>query len=193
MTEQFAPHTRDPVITPSEVAAVAAGLGIPGAVLIACCGTESSFDPMQLTRYEPGYENWLRRRVVLKESEYRPRSTSWGIGHVMGQTLREMQYGRPFEELLTDHNQAAHWSGRFLKRQYARAMALPLWTMAFDAANSERLAKRKPPLCHQRGVLDLWEAAIGAYNTGGFTSFPQKHIERFRWWRERAHRFGFPE
>ena len=193
MTESFAPHTKNPCMSPGEVAEVAVRHQIPPAVLIACLGTESAFDPEQLVRYEPAYEKWLRRRIVIKASEYRPRATSWGVGHVMGQTLREMGFTGKFEELLIDHKQAAEWSARFLRRCFIRARALPLWHEQLDAENKLSIEKNGRPICLPKGVLDLWEGAVCAYNTGGFLTFPEKHILRFRWWRDRAHAFGYTE
>jgi len=166
MTENFAPHTKDPVITPSEVAEVAYGLGIPPAVLIACCGTESRYSPDSLMRYEKDFK-WVTKGIT--EPELTGRKTSWGIGHVMGQTLRDLGFKGDFFALLSDHKQAAYWAGRYLLKCHERAMRRPLNPQA----------------------RDVWEMAIGAYNTGGFATFPQEHIERFRWWRDRAHRFGF--
>jgi len=166
MPEQYA---KDQCIAPEEIAVVARSLVLPPAILIACCATESSLDAGQLTRFEPNFR-WFTPGNHTPE-ERRGQATSWGIGHVMGATLRELGYGGKFADLLTDHKQAAAWAGRYLKKCYARAVLRDLHVLA----------------------KDHWEMAIGAYNTGGFTTFPQKHIERFRWWRERAHRFGFPE
>ncbi len=209
MPEQYA---KDQCIAPEEIAVVARSLVLPPAILIACCATESSLDAGQLTRFEPNFR-WFTPGNHTPE-ERRGQATSWGIGHVMGATLRELGYGGKFADLLTDHKQAAAWAGRYLKKCWLRAVKLEMWDPNLDDMNRARILRavklemwdpnlddmnrarilnRQRPVCTPEGALDYWEAAIGAYNTGGFTTFPQKHIERFRWWRERAHRFGFPE
>jgi len=192
----FAPHTKSLVpLTPSDVAKIARSIGISPPVLIACIGTESSFDKEQLYRYEPEFEKWLRKQIKgLSNDEYRNRSASWGVGHVMGQTLKEMQFCNEYEVLLTDHSQAAHWCARYLRRCYERARKLTKWTEALEEENKTRKEKKVVTIPYwPKGCADVWEAAICAYNTGGFKKFPEAHINRFRWWRDRAHRFGFPE
>jgi soluble lytic murein transglycosylase-like protein len=74
----------------------ATAFGLDPRLVEAMVWIESSDNPWA-DRHEPEFEAWLRRRIPgLTSTQYKDRSTSWGLLQILGEVAYERGYREPY-------------------------------------------------------------------------------------------------
>jgi hypothetical protein len=146
--------------------------GIPADVLAGMAGAESAWQtsPTFLSRHEQSVEYRIKGKTGGYAEWYTPdmrevrgRATSWGALHVMGYNLRDLGFEGEFVDLVKNPAAGIAWGAAYIREK--------LGTLIGTAEHPN--------------ARDSWEAVVNAYNTGGLKNWNEKHIARFREYRDR--------
>ncbi len=112
-------------------------------VIEAIISVESNGDPWAV-RHEPKFLIWLRTRikslksVATETTEYQLRSTSFGLGQLMGQTARELGFKGPYLTELCDPELNIMYTCKYYAKLLSRYRGETLWAISAYNAGSAR-------------------------------------------------------
>ena len=132
------------VETMSKEASIEYGVFVDPNVINAIIIVESSGNPYAV-RFEPSFLKWLRRRITLTkktptlETEYYLRSTSFGLGQIMGQTARELGFNGLYLTELCDPEINIKYLCKYFAKLLNRYRGEVLWAIsAYNAGSAKQ-------------------------------------------------------
>jgi len=112
-------------------------------VIEAIIRVESSGNPWAV-RHEPRFLVWLKTRikslnsVATQTTEYQLRSTSFGLGQIMGQTARELGFNEPYLTQLCDPDINIRYTCKYFGKLLRRYRGEEHWAISAYNAGSAR-------------------------------------------------------